>query len=122
MPEVTPYQTPQDAALALIRDHAENIYGIKDADPLKVVADFMLNTKFSPELRLKAATTALKYTRTELRSTQVDVTGKIDHEHSHVVEQATKQLFTLLDTLQQQKFEKAEDAQLVLSEEDPPTH
>jgi len=112
MPEVDVYKSPQDAALALIQDHAEHVYGIKDADPLKIVAEFMLNKDLSPELRLKAATTALKYTRSELRSTQVDVTGTVEHEHSHAVKRAEEQVFKLLDDLQQRKFPDAEEAVL----------
>lgn len=118
MPAVKPYKTPWESAQALVADHALAKYGIADADPLRVVTELVFAPSTShiaedgtitydgpsPELRLSAAKTLLKYTRPEVRAIHMHVEGNVDIQHSHVAEEATSKARTLLTLLGARKY------------------
>lgn len=122
MPAVKSYASPWEAAQALVADHVLAKYGLADADPLKLVAEIAfepprtvkrigLNGEYEdvevrtePEIVLSAARTLLKYTRAEVRSVQMTVSGEINHEHVHRQEAAITKTKDLLDSLAKRRY------------------
>jgi hypothetical protein len=120
MPAIKPFRTPWEAAQALVEEHAFTKYGIKDADPLRVVTDMVFAESTpvvgedgevhwigpSPELRLNAAKTLLKYTRPEVRAVHMHVEGNVEVDHTHRVEaiQAKNKARNLLELIGAAKY------------------
>lgn len=120
MPAVKPFRTPWEAAQALVAEHAFTTYGIKDADPLRVVTDMVFGpsvavtddngevhwTGPTPELRLNAAKVLLKYTRPEVRAVHMHVEGNVEVDHTHRAEaiQAKDKARNLLELLGAAKY------------------
>ena len=118
MPQVKPYATPWESAQALVADHALTKYGIIDADPMKVVTDMAFApsevvvaddgtvqyTGPSPELRLAAAKTLLRYTRPEVRAVIMRMDGNVNVEHTLAAETATSKARALLSVLGTRKY------------------
>jgi hypothetical protein len=119
MPAVKPYKTPWESAQALVADHALAKYGIADADPLRVVTELVFApseprvaedgtvywTGATPELRLAAAKTLLKYTRPEVRAIHMHVEGQVDVDVTHKAQEATQRAKQLLSMLGATKYE-----------------
>ena len=97
--EIEVYKDPQEATVALVQDYVMQNYGIKDADPLLLFAQWAWDNTLDIEVRMQAARELNKYIRSVPKATQ-----KVEHEVSGEVklqqEQAKEDLFALLNGLQ----------------------
>jgi len=136
MPEIKPFQTPWESAQALVADHAEMKYGIKNADPLKLITELAFGpseaiplddgtvayTGPSPELRLAAAKTLLQYTRPQVKALHMQLDGQINVDHTHRAGEAVEKARALLAMLGSNRYEsgKVQEAQLLTVDNVPP--
>lgn len=108
MPALPALVPPWESARSLVVDYAVKKYGITaiEADPLVVATQIMLEESTPKDLKLKAAQTILRYTRPEVRSLNVEHSGKIDTGPS---DQTIQSVQRLLSQLQDGKYRMGHD-------------
>ena len=83
MPEVAVYESPHEAAQALVADHLMTRYNMpRDRANMLLIAVDLAMTAEDEKVKLGAIQTVLKHTQPEIKAIAVHHSGEVDHKVS----------------------------------------